>query len=677
VRDCGGGLVGRFGPGTACLLAALLAVAAAGPARGQSSGQSSGQEIGRAGAPADDAQAVAGADGEGGAAPAGSGEAAAAGETESPVMRFLSGLPLIGRYFGDGEPTPTGGRVKPHYVLEVDAPEPVAKLIREYTLLGRWRQRADYDPSQLPLFIRRAPGEVRELLEAEGYFSGDASVRVIEGGVRVEVTAGPRATVNRADVVLHGEVQAPGNEALRERIRRDWLLPEGAFFRSPDWDKAKRQLLDGLRDAGFLRAQIRDSEAIVDLERSAASLRVDVESGRPVLFGDLRIEGLKRYPPTVVEGLRHFERGDPYDARDILLFQTRLNGAGWFTAVNVRPDTQALERDPSLETVPIRVDVVERQAKRWALGAGYDTDHGFSVLAGWEGRNIGGLGIQTFNGVELDQKRQVAYSTWETPQDLDGRRWQFGLRAEHQDIQNDLVDAGSVFVSLNRRRGDIETATSLQFQTERQSVVFAPGSELLYDNRALVLGWSWTQRSFDSPIYPTRGYVLSGQVSGASEALGSLRSFTRAYGFGLVMIPLSARETGEFGRLVLRGELGTVFAGGSDGIPSTNLFRTGGSKSVRGYSSQSLGVDVGQATVGGRYLAVVSAEYQHLITRDFAVATFYDLGNAADSLDALKPVAGWGIGARWRTPVGPLNLDLARGQETRDWRLHFSIGVVF
>jgi hypothetical protein len=104
-------------------------------------------------------------------------------------------------------------------VLEVVAPEPVAKLIREYTLLGRWRQRADYDPSQLPLFVRRAPAEVRELLEAEGYFAGDVEVRVIEGGVRIEVTAGPQTVVGLVDIVLHGEVEAPRNEALRERTR--------------------------------------------------------------------------------------------------------------------------------------------------------------------------------------------------------------------------------------------------------------------------------------------------------------------------------------------------------------------------------------------------------------------------------------------------------------------------
>jgi hypothetical protein len=54
--------------------------------------------------------------------------------------------------------------------------------------------------------------------------------------------------------------------------------------------------------------------------------------------------------------------------------------------------------------------------------------------------------------IELDLERQLVYSTWETPQGADGRRWQYGARAEHRDIQNDLTDAVSVFGSRNRRR---------------------------------------------------------------------------------------------------------------------------------------------------------------------------------------------------------------------------------
>jgi translocation and assembly module TamA len=609
------------------------------------------------------------------------GEAPSAPIPDDPPAKTphpLSRVPLIGGFFRDRDAEdPDGDKVAPHYALEVKAPEPVDTQIKEFTLLGRWRQRAGYDPSQLPLFMRRADGEVRELLAAEGWFSPEVRVERIRTGVRIVVEPGPRTRVAGVELTLTGDVQAPEHAELRDRASRGWLLPDGASFRSGEWERAKRALLGELRDGGFLRARIEDSEAVVERDTAQARLRVEVESGSRLQFGEMVIGGLQRYPDDVVRGLAPFRPGDPYDARRVLEFQTRLNGAGWFTTVNVRPDTNALERNEGLDAVPMRVDVVERESKRWTLGAGYENERGVNLLVGWENRNVLGRGVQTFNGIEIDVDRQVLFSTWDTPQDLDGRRWQFGLRAEHRNIQNDLTDAASLFASRNQRRGDIETAISLQQQFERQSIVFSPDDERLFENRALVLGYSWTQRKLDSPIFPTQGYIVSAQVSGASSAFHSMRSFTRAYGFGYGIVPLAGADREEFGRVVLRGEIGAVFAGGREGIPSANLFRTGGAKSVRGYSSQSLGVDIGEAVLGGLFMLTASVEYQHLITRDLAAAIFYDRGNAADRWQDVSPVAGYGVGIRWRTPVGPLNLDVGWGEAVNDWRLHFSIGVVF
>jgi translocation and assembly module TamA len=592
--------------------------------------------------------------------------------------QWLSNLPLVGRLFPQPEGAATDElRVDPHYELKIEAPEPLVKPIRERTLLGRWRTRPDYDPGQLPLFIRRLPGEVRELAATEGWFDVDVEVVPKPGVVSITVQAGPRTTVARVDLSLTGEVTGPEHDAVRQRVQRDWPLPEGSFFRSADWERAKRGLLGGLRDRGFLRSRIEESEAIVDLERAAATLLVDVESGPRLAFGDLRIEGLDRYPAEVVEGLRPFQPGDPFDAAVLAEYQLRLNGAGWFTSVNVQPDAPALEADPDTDRVPIRVSVTEQRSKRWTLGAGIDTERGLYGSVGWENRNVFGRGIQTFNGAEIDITRQLLFSTWETPQGLDGWRWQFGARAEHRDIENDIVDALSVFASRNRRRGTAELALSLQYQYERQSIVFEPGADNLFINRALVAGAAWTQRRLDSPIFPSRGYIVTAQMSGASEAIASERSFVRAYLFGYGLVPIEDGAGREIGRVVLRGEIGNVFAGGLDGIPSANLFRTGGARSIRGYSSQSLGVPIGQAVVGGRFLLVGSVEYQHPIDRDLSLAVFYDRGNASASYDTYSSVAGYGVGVRWRTPVGPLSFDLAWGEAVGDWRLHFSVGVVF
>ena len=113
------------------------------------------------------------------------------------------------------------------------------------------------------------------------------------------------------------------------------------------------------------------------------------------------------------------------------------------------------------------------------------------------------------------------------------------------------------------------------------------------------------------------------------------------------------------------------------GIPSDFLFRTGGDKTVRGYAYQSLGVADGSAVVGGRYVAVAGAEYVRWLTDKWGAALFVDHGGAGDTWRDTKLVTGYGLGARWKSPVGPLNVDLAYGQEERKYRVHFSVGFSF
>ncbi|MGE4051804.1 MAG: BamA/TamA family outer membrane protein, partial [Piscinibacter sp.] len=58
-------------------------------------------------------------------------------------------------------------------------------------------------------------------------------------------------------------------------------------------------------------------------------------------------------------------------------------------------------------------------------------------------------------------------------------------------------------------------------------------------------------------------------------------------------------------------------------------------------------------------------------------AAFVDAGNAANHWNELDLAWGYGLGMRWRSPVGPLRVDLAYGEEVRKWRLHLSVGIAF
>jgi translocation and assembly module TamA len=129
--------------------------------------------------------------------------------------------------------------------------------------------------------------------------------------------------------------------------------------------------------------------------------------------------------------------------------------------------------------------------------------------------------------------------------------------------------------------------------------------------------------------------------------------------------------------VALRLETGAVSGDSSENIPSEYLFRTGGDTTVRGYEYESLGVDVGDAVVGGRYLLVGSAEYIQWITQQLGAAIFYDAGNAVDHIADFQAAVGYGVGARWYSPIGAISFDVAYGEEVDEYRVHFTAGFVF
>ena len=60
----------------------------------------------------------------------------------------------------------------------------------------------------------------------------------------------------------------------------------------------------------------------------------------------------------------------------------------------------------------------------------------------------------------------------------------------------------------------------------------------------------------------------------------------------------------------------------------------------------------------------------------FGLPAVFVIGNDA-GWGEIRPVFGYGVGVHYRSPVGPLRLDVAYGQDVRKVRLHQSVGVVF
>ncbi len=565
-----------------------------------------------------------------------------------------------------------------NYRLRIVAPEELSQALRTQTLVGRWQSDPLFESDQLALFVARARDEAEAIAQAAGFFS--ARVEVVESTgddqvkeVLIEVDAGARTTVNR--VVLTVEGAARGTP-LERSLAEGWPLPEGSFFRVGDWELAKRQLIEQLGQQGYLRARIVASSADVDPQTTAASLTVTVDSGPRLMFGDLAVRGLQRYPRSIVEALQPYDHGDPYTFEALLLFQQRLRSSGYFIGVSVMPDLTTIESDPARQDVPINVELTERREQRVNLGVGYSTDQGLRVLVDHSHRNLFDRGWQLDSGLLAEEVRRRAYVTMRTPFDGDGHQWQTGLRYERQDLTGELTDKTTLFAGRGKRTSEIERFVSLQYQVESRSVDIGDG--YADDHRqALSVGYSWNLRRLDSRVDPRSGYTISSQISGAVQGLATDRTFLRLYGRAMRFWPMPRDSVFAEGVLIGLFEAGYVVAGGSDGIPTDNLFRAGGAQSLRGYDYLGLGVREGDAIVGGRVLAIGSLEYQHRISGPWYGALFYDRGNVADSWSDFRAVAGYGAGVRWRSPIGPVNLDVAWADAERSWRVHFSVGYSF
>jgi translocation and assembly module TamA len=181
----------------------------------------------------------------------------------------------------------------------------------------------------------------------------------------------------------------------------------------------------------------------------------------------------------------------------------------------------------------------------------------------------------------------------------------------------------------------------------------------------------------DDLLYPRRAIGVTMELRGGSTALGSDIDFLQFSAKGHWIRSLGRRD-----RLLLRAEAGTTMSDEFDLLPPSMRFFAGGDRSVRGYGYKEIGQSVVDANgdryvLGGKHLVVASVEYERMFTGPWGGAVFVDAGDAFDSFDAYEWEVGVGFGVRWRSPVGPVRVDIAHGlgdAARSSLRLHLNIG---
>lgn len=582
----------------------------------------------------------------------------------------------------------------------------------------------DQDGGEINRLRRRARDATLAALATQGYFSPKVT---LEAGTDIggetwdiAIVPGKRTTVESVNLEFAGRITRPEHAQRVQRLRDDWRLKPGQPFINGDWNRAKATLLDDVSTRDFLLARMTSSRADIDADKATARLHVSIDSGPQVRMGELNTQGLKRVPERLIERYVRYREGAAFDQNRLDQWQQDLQSTAFFRGAFVslqepggtqpgageQPTDPLSDRarapgsadvaaaapagDPTVSgamppappqfdsdgevTLPVQVRVVEAPPKRFSASIGVDDEAGVRVESLYRQNVVFGQPVTMETGFGVDRLRQRAFMDILLPPTERGYRDSIGVLADRSDIQGLEVTRYALGATRTRERkgaGDsrVEYETRWGMLLAQDHVKIDGGDS--YTLPTLTGTAEWLRRDVDNKYDPREGNLIS-VGGGVGVTLDTGEPYTRLRLRGQKWWPI-----GKLDVLTIRAEAGRVWSNGDVQVPDDFGFRTGGARSIRGYRYQSIGVHRDNAVVGAPTLLVGSIEYDHYFDERWGMGVFVDAGDAAESFGDMEMNVGYGVGARVRTPAGPLFLDLAYGQRARDLRLHFSLGIAF
>ncbi len=522
---------------------------------------------------------------------------------------------------------------------------------------------------KLRRYIADLPEQSATALNALGYYAADIKVsqKTSEGKtvITIAVKANKPVLVKNLGIKLEGDAN---DDPVYKRVLDELPIKKGDVFVSGKYESAKSALIDQAQDLGYFQFNFTESSVRVSRRALTADIALTADTGPRYTFGEILFEEsllnrsfLNRWVP--------FEPGDPYEAGLTGELTQNLQDSGYFKSVRVIP---LQDRRYGTE-VPIKVDLTRKDNNEVAIGIGYATDVGPRTKLTWDKPLINRRGHSISTQLGLAAEKQNATLAYRIPRRNQPLFNYWGI--EYGLLNDSTGDTDSFLSTLNFQRVS-RTSTqwieSLFLRWERETFTV---SDVTQTTNLVLPGFSYQRtRSKGSP-FPTWGQSASLQVMAGSEDILSSINFFKVVGKFRQLYALSDRNT-----LIGSVQYGAIETNDFDRVGTSQRFFAGGDNSVRGFQYKDISpTDLDGKAIGGRYLEVLSAEYNYRFLDRWSGALFTDAGRVFDSFDLDIPYsAGAGLGVRWQSPVGPFRLDFARpisGGDGSSWRVHLSLGA--
>jgi outer membrane protein assembly complex protein YaeT len=417
----------------------------------------------------------------------------------------------------------------------------------------------------------------------------------------------------------------------------------------------------------------------IDRDSGTVILEVDVRPGPSVRIGEHVVKGAVWSRTGFIESRVDIPPKEEYHVSDLRRAEERLAATNVYKRVRVSPGPYQDESG----TVPLEIELEERESGEASLRGGYGSFEGLRIGADLTGVNIWG-GAETVRvggtvskvGYRSDADLGVPY--------LFGSELRMGVNGYYESQEYPSYNArsrGGVLSYTYPVSQPLNVTVSIRHANINTSNVqpgVPPGELLDFDYTAISLTPILDLR--DNPIVPTQGILVTPEISYAPSKWISQVEFWKASGHFSFFLPFP--EGIVFATSFYGGVIAPI--GGTQEIPISLREFAGGTNSVRGFKFQGVGPKVDGNPTGGEVSLTLQSEVRFPIYGNLQGAFFSDQGGVwfdRTRVNLTETRYSLGAGLRFITPAGAIVADLGWNPHVKQGEypveFHLSVGFPF
>ena len=543
-----------------------------------------------------------------------------------------------------------------------------------------------YDPDRMSLD--------RELLRQYYLKNGYADATVTAGNAELDPDGqGFLVTfaIEEGEPYNFGQVSIESSlaDVKPETYQGELLTYQGDVYNASLIDKTTEKLTLKIAETGYAFARVRP-RAVPDVASHTIAIVYVVDEGPRVYIERINVVGNERTKDYVIRREFRLAEGDAYNPLLVDRAKKRLEGLGFFKAVDVKRRPGSAQ-----DRVVIDVEVTEQSTGELSFGAGYSTSEGVIGDVSITERNLMGNGQYLRLGFAGSLSRLQVDLSFTEPRFLD-RNLSAGFDLYHKEIDQTSESGFKQRKSGGQLRLGFPIAENLWAQTfyglsrdqifsvkDNASLAIkdacgdpapAVGKPANCQSDAYFTSLAGTSITYDArnhPKTPTRGFYI--QLDDEFAGLGGDVQYWRVGGEVRAYYPITEKIT-----LIGRALGGHIQGWGGDDVRLLDHYFKGG-ETVRGFDRSGYGPrDLStQDALGGQTYWAATAEVRFplpFVPDDLGLsgAVFADAGSLFDVSNRAKKVVGVNLAdddtirssvggsLLWNSPVGPLRMDFAK-----------------